>query len=737
MTTMQSTTQTTSPPRPGAPRLTKPAAPAARPVSSVTTIDPVRVVRQYFWWIALSVIIGAGVGLAAHFIWAWTSPIFAARTVWQVNLPKRNLASVNDVSTVSGDQMDRSINTAAQAMISPEVIKPAISSPEVRKTSWIRQYEDSSGNIQIDNALADLQSDIRPKIGSSFLIELELRGRNKDDLIAILTAVNREYRTYLSKERERGKTEILRTFTDEKDKLNSEISSIGTQIESRIERDNINLDVQHSDQAVKLGLIRESINQQQSTLALVQSSLMRAEQRLNEPSLTFNDDERAAARQDPNIVRLESEIVQLRTSIRDARQRFGDNHRYVQGLQDRMSATESELETELDTVMRRTFLGQVETLRNNSRSLQQVLGQLEKDRAAAEAKLNDLQKAVEWVRAKQADQERARARRDALDSQITGAIMESQLQDTLQATMVGPPVADPMPVFPKLIVMIPLGVFLVAGFTTGGIFFREMTDRRIKGPGCVGMLPHGQVIGVVPHVDEDPARPKRLELVQVDAPRGVLSESIRAVYAPLSRKMNEHGLHSLMLVGGQPGSGCTAIISNLAACFAGSERRVLVIDGNFRRPRIAEVFGVAASPGLGDVLNGAATLDQAVQDSRVEKVSVLTAGSEPSRQVDLLTTPRFARIMTEARQKFDFVLVDAPAAVVSGDWQTLANHVDATVLIVRCMQEERGLVSRLIAQLRDARPEHLGVIINAARSEAGGYLKRNLRQMDQYQRAES
>jgi Mrp family chromosome partitioning ATPase len=92
--------------------------------------------------------------------------------------------------------------------------------------------------------------------------------------------------------------------------------------------------------------------------------------------------------------------------------------------------------------------------------------------------------------------------------------------------------------------------------------------------------------------------------------------------------------------------------------------------------------------------------------------------------------------MTEARQKFDLVLVDAPAAVVSGDWQTLANHVDASVLVVRCMQEERGLVSRLIAQLRDARPTHLGVIINAVRSEAGGYLKRNLKQMDQYQRAQ-
>ncbi|MCC6909305.1 MAG: hypothetical protein IT430_15305 [Phycisphaerales bacterium] len=735
MTTMQSSTPTTSPPRPGPPRLPRPASSAARPAAAVATVDPLRVVRQYFWWIALSVVIGAAVGLGAHFIWAWTAPVYSATTTWRINPPKRTLASINDPSSVTGEQMDRSIATVAVMITSPNILRPAITSPEVRRTEWIQEFMGSSGNIEIDNALADLEDRLDASTDGSLLVGITAKGPKKEDLVSILTAINQEYRNFLAKERERVKTGTVAAFRTQRETLESEIQSIGEQIAQRIERDKINLNVESSDQAMALNLIRQSINQRQSDLSLVMASRAAAEQRLSEPSLTFNDDERAAARQAPNIMRLEAEILQLRTDIRDARQRFGDNHRYVTGLEDRLSATEAEFDTELDQVMRRDFLGRLETARNNENSIRQMLSQLETERAAAEARLNDLQKAVEWVNTKKADLARAQARRDALESQITEAVMASQMQDTLQASEAQPPEADALPVFPQLIVMVPLGIFLVAGFTTGAIFLREMTDRRIRGPGCVGVLPHGQVLGVVPHTDEDPSHPKRIELVQVDVPRSVLAESVRHIFAPLSRRMSENGHHSLLLVGGQPGAGCTSLISNLSACFAGSERRVLVIDGNFRRPRIAEVFGVAASPGLGDVLNGAATLDQSVQDSRVEKVSVLTAGSESSRQVDLLTTPRFGRVMAEARQKFDFVLVDAPAAVVSGDWQTLANHVDATVLVVRCMQEERGLVSRLISQLRDAKPEHLGVVINAVRSEAGGYLKRNLKQMDQYQRA--
>lgn len=738
MTTMQTSSAPTSPPRPGAPRPPRPASSPGRSASPTPTIDPVRVLRQYIWWIALSVIIGAGVGFAGYLVWAWTSPIYSALSVWQINLPKREPNSVDTAAaSTTGEQLDRTIATVAATMVNDQVIlRPAIASPEVRQTTWIKKFTDSSENIQIDDALADLKDRIRAIPGNTFQIGLKITGPNKADLVAILTAVNREYNNWLTRDKETATQDVTQPFTSQRDALVSQMQALSAEIKTRIETNKISLDVRNSDQAQALGLIREAINQRQSELKMMQATLAATSERRAEPSLTFNDDERAAARQDPKIIRIENDILQMRTDIRAARLKYGDKSRYVQGLQDQLAAAEAERDTEIEAVMLRDFNAMEQTAQNNVDSINRILAQLEVDRAAAEARLNDLNSDVQWVNTKQSELDQKQEQLASLNEQIGQATMVGKMLRTQQASLIQQPYADPIPVQPKWYVMIPLGIFLVAGFTTGGIFLRELTDRRIKGPGCVGTLPSGHVIGAVPHLDEDPSRPKRVELIQVDAPRGVLAESIRHVFAPLSRKMVDNGHHSLLFVSGHPGAGCTAMISNIAACFAGSEKRVLVIDGNFRRPRIAEVFGVAASPGLGDVLNGAATLDQSVQDSRVEKVSVLTAGSESSRLPDLLTTPRLALVMSEARQKYDFILVDSPATVVSGDWQTLANHMDATVLVVRCMQDERGLAARLIAQLRDAKPEHLGVIVNAVRSAAGGYLKRNLRQMDLYQRAE-
>ncbi len=756
MTSIQTSSTSPSTQRPpGGPRAPRPAASTPRAGAAVTTIDPIRVLRQYMWWIALSVVVGAVLGVAAHYLIAWTMPIYSATTVWEVNQPKREAGSVDELASVTGEMMDRSIATAAAMMTGTNVLRPAISSPEVRRTDWIKPFMDESGNIQMENALSDLQDRVRASFGSTFLIQLQIRGRKKEDLVTILTAINNEYQRDITRRKVDALRDVEAPFTTQKEALQRRIQTLNDEIATRIEREKINLNVQDSDQAMALALVRQAINQRMAEMGMMVASLSAANDRLSQPSLVFNDSERALARQDPNIVRLEGETIMLRTDLRNALQRFGAEHLTIKRLQERLSAAETELETELDSVMRRNFLAQVESARNAIQSLQQILAQLEQERAASEARLNDLLKAVEWVNNKKSELAAVQEQLATLDATIAQAVMVASMERTLAAKLTQRPEAEGSLYFPRLALMLPLGVVLCGGLVTGGVFGREVLDRRLRGPGCIALLPHGRVAGVIPHggegrglsrlasIDALAARPSggvlaainlRPELAVVDATRSVLAEAFRSLYAGLARRMNESGHRVLLVVGAQAGSGATTVLSNVAASFAGSERRVLVVDGNFRRPRLAEVFGVAAGPGLGDVLSGAASLEQAVQDCRVEKVSVLTAGSEGHRAVELLTTPRLARIMGEAKQKFDVVLVDSPAAVVAGDWLTLAEHVDATLLVVRAMQEERGLAARLIGQLREARPEHLGVVINAVRSAAGGYMKRNLRQMEAYQR---
>ena len=92
-----------------------------------------------------------------------------------------------------------------------------------------------------------------------------------------------------------------------------------------------------------------------------------------------------------------------------------------------------------------------------------------------------------------------------------------------------------------------------------------------------------------------------------------------------------------------------------------------------------------------------------------------------------------ARVLNDAKGKFDRVIIDSAPAIVSGDGLALAHRVDCVALVVRALNEKRGLVARLRNQLGECRGEFLGVVVNAVRASAGGYLRGNIKATHEYQ----
>jgi capsular exopolysaccharide synthesis family protein len=185
-----------------------------------------------------------------------------------------------------------------------------------------------------------------------------------------------------------------------------------------------------------------------------------------------------------------------------------------------------------------------------------------------------------------------------------------------------------------------------------------------------------------------------------------------------------------------PGCGTTTVATNLAAANAAAGRRVLLVDANFRRPRLAEAVGQnEAGPGLGDLLACAASLDQVIVPVS-EGIDLIRAGTPANRVFERLQHGgKFDSVMAQLRESFDLIIIDTPPAVVAGDALGIASKVDAAVLVVRASQEQRGLVARLINQLGDAQCELIGVLLNRARGTAGGYFKKNFATMADYARS--
>jgi capsular exopolysaccharide synthesis family protein len=292
--------------------------------------------------------------------------------------------------------------------------------------------------------------------------------------------------------------------------------------------------------------------------------------------------------------------------------------------------------------------------------------------------------------------------------------------------------------FPKLFYLAPAGIVLFTGLVAGFLVLRELLDQRVRGPADVALIPRLRVIGMVTEASEDPAKPAVVETAFRDSPSGVVTESFRLIRAPLVKRMQAAGHKSLLIIGGMPKSGATTITSNLAMSCAASDQKVLIIDGNLRRPAQHKIFGLKDGPGLGDILVGSSNFDSALQTTSIKNLSVLSAGSPASRgSTERLGTEAMSSVIAQAAAKFDIVLVDASPAIVSGDGLALSNRCDAVALVIRAMGEKRGLVARLQSQFNDSRAEFFGVIVNAVRSSAGGYFKRNIKATHEYGQSSS
>jgi capsular exopolysaccharide synthesis family protein len=243
-------------------------------------------------------------------------------------------------------------------------------------------------------------------------------------------------------------------------------------------------------------------------------------------------------------------------------------------------------------------------------------------------------------------------------------------------------------------------------------------------------------LGWVPDGAEDPvAAGAAIETAFRDRPKGVFAESFRQLRGSLTKRMAPAGHRTIVVCGGMPGSGTSTLVMNLGTAFTAADKRVLLIDANYRRPALHRIAGLQEAPGLADILARQGALEQCAQATSVAGLDVLSAGTREMRVYERLSTEAMSELLTIARSHYDIVLIDAAPAVVAGDALGIASRCDASILVVRAFSEKRGMVARIKNELSDAKAEFLGVVVNGVKSAAGGYLKGNIKAASEYEDA--
>lgn len=168
----------------------------------------------------------------------------------------------------------------------------------------------------------------------------------------------------------------------------------------------------------------------------------------------------------------------------------------------------------------------------------------------------------------------------------------------------------------------------------------------------------------------------------------------------------------IVLTSAEPGEGKTTTVLNLAITFAQTGSKVLVIDGDLRKPRIHRYLHIDRKNGLSDLLIGHTDIKTAVRHSEKLNIDCIPAGQIPPNPVELLSNPSMEKLLEELSSMYDYIFIDSPPVTVVADATAMSKIIDGYVVVVRHNYTIHELLSQTRSALLFAEGKVLGYIMN-------------------------
>lgn len=205
-------------------------------------------------------------------------------------------------------------------------------------------------------------------------------------------------------------------------------------------------------------------------------------------------------------------------------------------------------------------------------------------------------------------------------------------------------------------------------------------------------------------------------LVAATASHSYAAEQFRALRTRIKHAENGRAARAILVTSPGKGDGKSLTAANLALTMAQElHQRVLLVDGDLRRPAVHRLFGVPDGPGVSDVLSGRAELDDVIVTLPDHSLSLLPAGSLPHHPAELLGSASMRRLLDTLRSRYDRVLIDMPPVAPLADLHIVAPMADGVLMIVRAGVTPKPAIERALAGLDTSRV--LGLVLN----ETGGH----------------
>ena len=366
--------------------------------------------------------------------------------------------------------------------------------------------------------------------------------------------------------------------------------------------------------------------------------------------------------------------------------------------------------------------------------------QQEEHRQFVDTQLTELQKRIDQLKSDIADMQKSiineSSARRISDVQAQIAAKEQQLSSaqsnyiqlltftkggTNFLSVIEPAVLPGSPVGPNTSLNVLVAAAIGAVLALAAAFVLEYMDDTIKSPDDVLRLTKLSALGVISRIDKVGVPTDQLIAARL------LKDPVTEAYRVLRTNLQFSGLKnpggSLLITSSGPGEGKTTTASNLSVVLAQTQKRVILVDGDLRRPSVHKIFGLSNKTGLTSmVLDESLSIDDVVQSTSVSGLRVLTSGPLPPNPAEVLNSPEMARIIDRLREGADLVIFDSPPALVVTDAVILAGKLNSTLLVADAGRTRSDALRRSVETLSKVNAKMLGVVLNKmAKRNAEGY----------------
>ncbi len=426
---------------------------------------------------------------------------------------------------------------------------------------------------------------------------------------------------------------------------------------------------------------------------------------------------------------------------------FGDNHPSVKALDGELKVMKAELrrlvEEQTTRMLELIRENKVETVNPNeiaASTVAAIIYAAKAEEQLLETQIKEVDQQIDFEKAGATElakyeqdnlalireMDRNRKLMDRLEVKMDQASLSEDEGNTTVTELTAPTAA--YLTAPNLVKCLGIGGFLGLGLGAGLALLLEKNSSTFRNPDEISEILGVPVLTHVPFFKGRIRKSSKGEvntykdldpyLAVIHQPASIPSEAIRSFRTSIFFELAGPGGKVIQVSSPLPGDGKSTIAGNLACSIAQSGKKVLAIDCDLRRPQLTDNFAFANQTGISNVLNGDCEFMEACHSTPLPNLSVMPSGPIPSNPAEALTLPDMAELLEDAREEFDYVILDTPPLLVVTDPSITASLVDGVVLTLRIRRKSKPNSKEAINILNAVGARVLGVVINNS-DEAG------------------